>query len=208
MSTVTTRERRPLNPSSRLTAASNAAEPALSSHRESVAQAQRARAAAEVQNNGLVTPTLLTTTPVLTHVNLDVDDQPRSNAGSLRITPATSSVPPSTAPPSEDNSDKPSATAAKKGKRKQKRRRNSSGGVYQTDLLISLLILNSGIDDTQTDENGMYRDVNIMDIDSDSTDPETKKKNKNAKADIDHFFGPVKHVKGDKCGRRRCKSCM
>jgi hypothetical protein len=71
------------------------------------------------------------------------------------------------------------------------------------------LILNSGADDTaQTDENGMYRDVNVMDISSDSTDPELKKKNKNAKADIDHFFEPVKHVKGDKRGRRRCKSCM
>ena len=139
MSTVTTRDRRPLNPSSRLTTASNAAQPALSSHWESVAQAQRARAAAEAQNNTSVTlPSLSITPPVLTHVNLN--DQPRSNAGSLPITPSTSSIPPSTAPPSESesNSDQPSTSAAKKGKNKQKRRRNSSGGVYQTDLLIYL----------------------------------------------------------------------
>jgi heme-binding NEAT domain protein len=46
--------------------------------------------------------------------------------------------------------------------------------------------LNSGADNTaQTNENGMYQDVNVMDIDSDSTDPKMKKKNKNAKADID-----------------------
>ena len=120
MSTVTMRDRHPLNPSSRLTAASNAAQPALSSHWESVAQAQRARAAAEAQNTASAIPSLSITTPVLTHVNLD--DQPRSNAGSLPITPTTLSIPPSTALPSEsgDDSDGPSTTVAKKGKNKQK----------------------------------------------------------------------------------------
>ena len=49
------RDRRPLNPSSRLTSAFNAAEPVLSSHRESVAQAQRARAVEEARNALLAT---------------------------------------------------------------------------------------------------------------------------------------------------------
>jgi hypothetical protein len=117
------RDRRP---SSRLTAASNAALPALSSHRESVAQAQaqRARAAAEAS----VTPSLsIQVTPVQT---LNLDDQ-RSNAGSLPITPTTPSIPPSTAPPSENesNSDNISSTAAKKRKKKGKKRRRNSGEV-------------------------------------------------------------------------------
>jgi hypothetical protein len=71
------------------------------------------------------------------------------------------------------------------------------------------LISTSGAEDTaQIDENGMYQDVNVMEIDSDSTDPEKKNKNKNAKADINHFFELVKHIKGDKRGWRRCKSCV
>jgi hypothetical protein len=77
--------------------------------------------------------------------------------------------------------------------------------------LTLLTILHLGTQDTaQTDENGMYRDVNVIDIDddSDSPDPEKKNKNRNATADIDHFFEPVKHFKGDKRGRRQCKSCM
>jgi hypothetical protein len=52
----------------------------------------------------------------------------------------------------------------------------------------------------------MYEDVVVLDIDSDSTDPENKNK-KNPKADIEHFFEPAKHVKGDKKGRRLCKTC-
>jgi hypothetical protein len=60
-----------------------------------------------------------------------------------------------------------------------------------------------------TDENGMYQDVIVLDIDSDSTDPENnnKNKNKNPKADTKHFFEPAKHIKGDKKGRRLCKTC-
>lgn len=122
--------------SSHLTAASNVALPALSSQWESVAQAQAQRACAvvdlEAQNHPPVTPILTIATPaVLTHLNLD--DQPRSNAGSLPITPTTSSIPPSTAPPSESesNSDRVSTTAAKKGKNKWKKRPRNSGEVYQ-----------------------------------------------------------------------------
>jgi hypothetical protein len=60
-----------------------------------------------------------------------------------------------------------------------------------------------------TDEDGMYQDVIVLDIDSDSADPENKNKNKNKNptADIEHFFKPAKHVKGDKKGRRLCKTC-
>lgn len=63
----TGRERRPLNPSAGcLTSASNAAQPVLSSHRESVAQAQRARAIAEAQNALATAPSLRSTRPTLT----------------------------------------------------------------------------------------------------------------------------------------------
>ena len=60
------------------------------------------------------------------------------------------------------------------------------------------------------DENGMYQDVIVLEIDSDSTDPKNKNKNKNKnpKADIEHFFEPAKHVKGDKKGWQLCKTCV
>ena len=114
-------ERRQLNPSSCLTSASNAAEPVLSSHWESVAQAQRARAAAE---NALVatipTSSLRLSPPTLAIIppciNSDADDAhliPRS----LPITPTTSqagSIPPSTNLPSELESDKPKSKPLRK----------------------------------------------------------------------------------------------
>ena len=124
----TARERCPLNPSAHLTSASNAAQPVLSSHRESVAQAQRARAIAEAQN-APTDPTFRPTPPTLTIIPPDWSDN-HSNPGSLLITPATSqtgSIPPSTAPPSESdqNAEQPEL-ALKKGANKRKRQcRNS-----------------------------------------------------------------------------------
>lgn len=207
----TPRERRPLNPSARLTSTSNAAQPVLSSHRESVAQAQRARAIAEAQN-APTDPTLRPTPPTLTIIPPDLTNN-HSSPGSLPITPATSqtgSIPPSTAPPSE--SDQNAEPALKKGVNNRKRQRKNSRRISKLRLIsIFFNILLSGAGDTaQTDEHGMYRDVSVMDIDSDSEspDPAKKNKNKNPKADIDHFFEPIKRLNGDKCGRRRCKSCM
>lgn len=225
-------DRRPVNPSSRLTAASNAAQPALSSHRESIAQAQRVRAAAEAETQRaravaeaqitlsipptpsclFITPSL-TITPPAPACGQSVDLDNHSISGSPPITPTTSqagSIPSSTDPPSESEKDpdRPSTTALTKGKNKRKK---NSGGVLPTHCskFTFLLILHSGAGDTaQTDKNGMYRDVEVMEIDSDSPDADMKSKNKNAKADINHFFEPVKHFKGDRRGRRQCKSCM
>jgi hypothetical protein len=54
----------------------------------------------------------------------------------------------------------------------------------------------------------MYQDVNVVDVNSDSEpNLEKKNKNKNSKADIEHFFTPIKHIKGDKQGRHLCKTC-
>ncbi|KAI9432041.1 hypothetical protein F5148DRAFT_1155043, partial [Russula earlei] len=56
-------------------------------------------------------------------------------------------------------------------------------------------------DAPQTNENGMYNNVNIMGIDSDTpTETNTSKNKKNQKADLDQFFKPVRYMKGDKSG--------
>jgi hypothetical protein len=54
----------------------------------------------------------------------------------------------------------------------------------------------------------MYNDVNVIDIDSDTPSDTMKKNRKNPTADLDQFFEAVRHMKGDKRGRRRCKLCM
>ena len=56
----------------------------------------------------------------------------------------------------------------------------------------------------------MHRDVHVMDIEeSESESQETQRPNKkNPTADVDEFFEKVPHQKGDKKGRRRCKSCV
>ena len=97
------RDRRPLNPFSRLTTAFNAAQPVLSSHREGIAQAQRARAKAaadaesaratlEAQNasaSPTTTPAVLNT-PSLIVIPPDPACIDASLSSSLPITPATS----------------------------------------------------------------------------------------------------------------------
>ena len=190
------RDRRVVNPSSRLTADSNVAQPALSSHRESVAQvqAQRARAAAEAQKE--LDVSLSAVNPQL---GLAPDDH-------LTLRPG--SVPPITNPPSESGSelDRPSTAAAKTGKKKRTRCKNS--GEYLHGKYIPIYLLFSGVGDAApTDNDGLYQDVAVMEIDSDSSDSEKRNKNKNPKADIDQFFDPVRHMKGDKHGRRQCKTC-
>lgn len=52
----------------------------------------------------------------------------------------------------------------------------------------------------------MYKDVNVMDIDSES-DSEPKKK-KDRTADINEFWTKAPDIKGDKKGRRICKLCQ
>ncbi|KIL57983.1 hypothetical protein M378DRAFT_15854 [Amanita muscaria Koide BX008] len=149
---------------------------------------ERACTTIDAQEAPITAPTLLTT-PTLTVIPPDPVHIDPSIPGSLPITPATSqaSFPPSTAPPSESerqsDQDKPSVSS--KGRNKHKRCKNSAQ------------------DNAQTDEHGMYQDVNVMEIDSDSPDPSKKNKNKNAKADIDHFFQPIVHIKGEKRGQRR-----
>jgi hypothetical protein len=58
----------------------------------------------------------------------------------------------------------------------------------------------------EKDENGMYIDVDVLDIDTDAPSDSEKKK-KNPTADIDQFFEAIGRIKGEKRGRRRCKSC-
>jgi hypothetical protein len=58
----------------------------------------------------------------------------------------------------------------------------------------------------ETDENRMYKDVNIMEISSDDQS-DSRPKKRNPTADIEQFFEPSTHVKGDRRGRRRCKAC-
>jgi hypothetical protein len=59
----------------------------------------------------------------------------------------------------------------------------------------------------QTDENGMYKDVNVIDINSDTPNDTVKKNKKNLTADLDQFFKAVWHIKNDKHGQCQCKLC-
>jgi hypothetical protein len=58
----------------------------------------------------------------------------------------------------------------------------------------------------ETDENGMYKDVDVLEIDSDMPSDSEKKK-KNPTADIEHFFEALARLKGDTGRRRRCRPC-
>lgn len=80
--------------------------------------------------------------------------------------------------------------------------------IHQIFTIITIPITDTN-DAPQTDENGMYKDVNVIDIDSDTpSDRDTVKKNKkNPTADLDHFFEAAQRAKGDKRGRRQCKLC-
>jgi len=51
----------------------------------------------------------------------------------------------------------------------------------------------------------MHNDVNIIELESEE-EPQQKNKS-NPTADIDEFWEKVPHRKGDKKGRRKCKSC-
>ena len=48
----------------------------------------------------------------------------------------------------------------------------------------------------EIDENGMYKDVNVLELDSNAPSSSEKKK-KNLTADIEHFFEALAHLKGD-----------
>ena len=53
----------------------------------------------------------------------------------------------------------------------------------------------------------MYKDVNIMEISSDDQSDSRPKNKRNPTADIEQFFEPARHVKGDKRGQHQCKAC-
>ena len=114
------RDRRAPIPSSRLTADSNAAQPALASHRASIAHAQAKRAAEAARIALLISAQV---TASVDHPPEQQDDD-RSEALSLPpITPTTTSrastIPPADPDDSEDSDHAP--TAAEKNKQKQKR---------------------------------------------------------------------------------------
>jgi hypothetical protein len=74
-------------------------------------------------------------------------------------------------------------------------------------MIVTTPITESDASNTpQTDENGMYKDVNVMDI-SDMPSNTMKKNRKNPTADLDQFFKAVQHIKGDKHGQHQCKLC-
>jgi hypothetical protein len=198
MSTIRSRDKRTLNPSSRLTSDSNVATPLLLSHRQSIAhaQAQKAHATKEAETanpNPAATTDLAGPSVPLARVTPTSTQSPAtSQPGSAQPTSAIPSE-------SENETNDQSTTAAGKGE--IKRKRHDIIGEFQDHC-------DSASAQRSTDKDGMYQDVVVLDIDSDLTDPENKNKNKNPKADIDHFFEPAKHVKGDKKGRRLCKTCL
>lgn len=208
MSVIRAREKRSLIPSSRLTSDSNVAEPLIHSHRESIAyaQAQKARAAKEAEETE-------TEQLVPNPVALDSAGSSLSvrQVTPIAASPATSkpgSVLPTASSPSEneDELNDQSTMAARTGKKRKRHDTTGESFGIGPSAKNNSLAHDAG-ETALVDEDGMYRDVVVLDIDSDSTDPENKNKNKNPTADIEHFFTPTKHVKGDKKGRRQCKTC-
>ena len=62
------------------------------------------------------------------------------------------------------------------------------------------------------DENGMLDDVVVLELSDDDSEDKPKAgikipKNKNPTADIEEFWVPVPHRKGDATARRRCLCC-
>jgi hypothetical protein len=197
------REKRKKQPSRRLTE-NNAAIPELSSHRESVAVHAQATAPTAEAPDPPSASTPSTVSPNQGQPNQDVCDlrsesdrpgpsQPTAATGSR----SNSTMTLSSSSESSDSEDSMHAAAKKKKKKpikrsKRKRRRRTSG------------------ESNAIDENGMYKDVEVMEISSGEKSeiegPGAKNK-KNPTADIDQFFDSGTFVKGEKRGRRRCKAC-
>ena len=62
------------------------------------------------------------------------------------------------------------------------------------------------------DENGMIDDVVVLELSDDDSEDKPKAgikimKNKNPTADIEEFWEPVPHRKGDATARHRCLCC-
>jgi hypothetical protein len=88
---------------------------------------------------------------------------------------------------------------------KKKRKRAHIEGLSPVDLKNTYLPCYS-ISDGDRDSDGMHLDVHVAEIESEAEGTQRPNK-KNPSADIEEFFEKVPHRKGDKKGRRRCKSC-
>ena len=208
------RDRRPPNPPSCLTANSNAMQPALTSHCVSVAQAQAKRAAEAAQIALLISAQVHDVTVDRPPEQPEQDDDWLEAPSLPLITPTTTSqtstILPSDPDDSED-SDHASTVAKKNSKQKQKCIRKPLGVwlIHQISYSSNntTILITDTSDAPQTDGNGIYKDVNVMDIDSDTPSNTVPKNKKNPTEDINQFFEAVQHMKGDKCGWRRCKLC-
>ena len=105
---------------------------------------------------------------------------------------------------SELNEVPPTVIARKKRKRVQ---RDSGTQVFIAHMYILWWLYFPGSSNVEKDENGMYKDVDVLEIDSNVPSGSEKQKKKNPTADIDHFFKASVRIKGDKRGRRLCVSC-
>jgi hypothetical protein len=195
------RGKRQKNPSRRLTE-NNAAIPELSSHRDSVALAAAQRALATTEAQDPPPSTSSTTSPNCGRPNQDSGGlcleravlgvpQPSQESQPTAVTGSRSN---STAlPHSSSDSDGSTRAIAEKKKKKQLKRKRAE--------------TTSG---TEMDTDGMYKDIDVMEISSgDESGPELKNK-RNPTADIDNFFDPARYTKGskgDKQGRRQCRAC-
>jgi hypothetical protein len=203
MSTMEThREKRRKHPSRRLIE-NNAATPELSSHRDSIASAQIQSALAVADTQAAQRSLTPARTPSESAVgrNQGQADQVSANrcldsSGSIGPGPSQDSQPTTaiiSRPGSIASSDSEESICAVTKKKKKKR--------------VTRKRKRSTSDPTEVDENGMYKDVHVMEITSGDESDDKPKNKRNPTADIDKFFEPTKHIKGEKRGRRQCRAC-
>ncbi|KIL54016.1 hypothetical protein M378DRAFT_19291 [Amanita muscaria Koide BX008] len=195
MARVSTREK---NPSARLTAADNVELPTLPTHRATIAAAAARAKAKNIQDT-----------------NDDTSQGPRQPAADAGlITPLTQApvTPDASVLGLHINNVEEIDERAKNDERAQKRSKKSDGELSLSAVSKRILYERNVGDASETDANGMYTDTHVMEIsDDESNKKKTKNKTSEATIDMEEFFPdltPPDRSKGEKKGKRQCKTCL
>ncbi|KAF8076892.1 hypothetical protein FPV67DRAFT_1445441 [Lyophyllum atratum] len=177
------RPNRAKNPSTKLVA-DNSEPPLLTSHRQNIANAEAAAAAAAAL--AAASTAAGPEPPVVQRVpETSTSSNPATSTSSNHAFSATPRVDLTTS------------------------QRTSSTSALQLDSTTSTNKRkdNPGETDGEVDKTGLYKDVDILDIE-DSDEEKRRTENKNPRKDLDHFFEASKAPSGgDKNPRRLCKLC-
>jgi len=89
------------------------------------------------------------------------------------------------------------------------KKQKANQSMYDNNHILSSPDIPPGSVDSDVDDIGMHRDVNVQSIvDSDDNDIAKTLNMSNKTADIDHFFRPAPKIPGEKKGHLQCLSCV